>query len=58
MRSLLAKCDAECREVHYWIAAKPGVAFIDVGHVGFDSDSAFRHRTVRTEKAAETPVLQ
>ena len=34
-----AQDDAECREVHDWIAAQPGVAFVDVVHVSFDSDS-------------------
>ena len=29
--------DAACRELHDWIAAQPGVAFVDVVHVSFDS---------------------
>ena len=29
--------DAGCRELHDWIAAQPGVAFVDVVHVNFES---------------------
>ena len=29
--------DAGCREMHDWIAAQPGVAFVDVVHVNFES---------------------
>ncbi len=31
-----ASDDAESRELHDWIAAQPGVAFVDVVHVNFD----------------------
>lgn len=35
-----AEGDAGCREVHDWIAAQPGVAFVDVVHVNFEDESA------------------
>ena len=31
--------DASCRELHDWIAAQPGVAFVDVVHVNFEDPS-------------------
>ncbi|MBL9181232.1 MAG: hypothetical protein JNN17_03765 [Verrucomicrobiaceae bacterium] len=31
-----AEDDARLRELHDWIAALPGVAFVDVVHVNFD----------------------
>lgn len=39
--------DAECRALHDWIAAQPGVAFVDVVHVNFDSEM--------TESPSPTP---
>jgi hypothetical protein len=33
-----AESDVECREVHDWIAAQPGVAYVDVVHVSFESE--------------------
>jgi hypothetical protein len=35
-----AEDDAGCRELHDWIAAQPGVAFVDVVHVNFEADDA------------------
>lgn len=32
--------DAESRDLHDWIAAQPGVAFVDVVHVNFDETPA------------------
>ncbi|MBK8040777.1 MAG: hypothetical protein IPK22_27145 [Verrucomicrobiaceae bacterium] len=32
--------DESCREYHDWIAAQPGVAFIDVVHVNFEEPDA------------------
>ena len=32
--------DAECRALHDWIAAQPGVAGVDVVHVSFDETPA------------------
>jgi hypothetical protein len=32
--------DVQSRELHEWIAAQPGVAFVDVVHVNFDETSA------------------
>jgi hypothetical protein len=32
--------DESCRELHDWIAAQPGVAFVDVVHVNFEEPAA------------------
>jgi len=32
--------DAESRELHDWVSALPGVAFVDVVHVNFDEPPA------------------
>ena len=32
--------DAECRALHDWVAAQPGVACVDVVHVSFDETPA------------------
>lgn len=32
--------DAECRALHVWVSALPGVAFVDVVHVNFDETAA------------------
>ena len=32
--------DAESRELHDWVSALPGVAFVDVVHVNFDESPA------------------
>jgi len=32
--------DAESRALHDWLAAQPGVAFVDVVHVNFDETPA------------------
>jgi hypothetical protein len=34
--------DAGCRDLHDWIAAQPGVAFVDVVHVSFEAGSDSR----------------
>ena len=34
--------DAGCRDLHDWIAAQPGVAFVDVVHVSFETGSESR----------------
>lgn len=34
-----AEDDAASRELHDWIAALPGVAFVDVVHVNFDDST-------------------
>lgn len=35
-----ARDDESCRELHDWIAAQPGVAFVDVVHVNFEEPVA------------------
>ena len=35
-----AQDDLQCREFHDWIAAQPGVAFVDVVHVNFEEPTA------------------
>ncbi len=34
-----AEDDAGLRELHDWIASRPGVAFVDVVHVNFDDST-------------------
>ncbi|MBL9178160.1 MAG: hypothetical protein JNM65_08860 [Verrucomicrobiaceae bacterium] len=34
-----AEDDARLRELHDWIASRPGVAFVDVVHVNFDDST-------------------
>jgi hypothetical protein len=35
-----AEDDESCREYHDWIAAQPGVAYVDVVHVNFEEPAA------------------
>ena len=35
-----AEDDESCRECHDWIAAQPGVAYVDVVHVNFEEPAA------------------
>lgn len=47
--------DAECREIHDWISKLPGVAFVDVVHVNFESASASEEMPENSAKASVSP---